>query len=55
MDGRPLNAGGTVDLAIESLVRTGRRDEARARADAFFRRFPDSVHRARIESVLASP
>lgn len=40
-------------LWIDALARSGRRDEARARAAEFFRRFPDSVHRARVERVVA--
>jgi hypothetical protein len=40
-------------LWIDALVRTGRTDEARTRATAFARRFPDSVHRAAIERQLA--
>ncbi|MFO0648450.1 MAG: hypothetical protein U0326_19575 [Polyangiales bacterium] len=42
-------------LWIDALVRSGRRDEALARAAEFDRRFPDSVHRARIARALAEP
>lgn len=42
-------------LWIDALVRSGRRDEALARAAEFNRRFPDSVHRARIARALAEP
>jgi hypothetical protein len=39
-------------LAIEALVRLGRRDEARARAGAFAVAFPQSAHRRRIGTLL---
>jgi hypothetical protein len=39
-------------LAIETLVRLGRRQEAKARADAFGRAFPTSAHRRRIAVLL---
>jgi hypothetical protein len=39
-------------LAIEALVRLGRRDEARARARAFDVAFPQSAHRRRIGTLL---
>jgi hypothetical protein len=37
-------------LAIEALARTGRREAAAARAEAFLRAYPKSPHRQRIES-----
>lgn len=40
-------------IAIDALVRLGRRDEARARAAAFAERLPSSAHRARIEALVA--
>jgi len=39
-------------IAVEALLRLGRRDEARARAYRFYRAFPRSAHRARIEELL---
>jgi hypothetical protein len=39
-------------IAIEALLRLGRVEAARARADRFYRAFPRSAHRARIESLL---
>jgi hypothetical protein len=39
-------------LAIEALVRLHRIDQARARANAFFRDFPSSGHRRRVEALL---
>jgi hypothetical protein len=39
-------------LAIEALVGLGRRPEARARLDAFERRFPQSLHITRLERLL---
>jgi hypothetical protein len=39
-------------LAIEALVRLGRRGEAQARADAFARAFPGSAHLRRIAVLL---
>jgi hypothetical protein len=38
-------------IAIEALMRLGRRSEATARADRFLARFPASPYRARIESA----
>ena len=40
-------------LAIEALVGLGRRSDARARLDAFERRFPQSLPIARLERLLA--
>jgi hypothetical protein len=55
---RRFPAGGLVQerevIAIEALVKTGRSDEARARADRFKARFPGSTHTRRIETILAS-
>jgi outer membrane protein assembly factor BamD (BamD/ComL family) len=39
-------------IAIEALLRLGRGDAARVRADRFYRAFPRSAHRARIENLL---
>lgn len=39
-------------IAIEALVRLGDRPKAEARARWFFRRFPKSAHRARLENLL---
>jgi len=39
-------------LAIEALIKLGRRDEALARARAFARAYPTSPHRARVERTL---
>ena len=39
-------------LAIEALVRLGRRPEAETRAAAFDRAFPTSAHRRRIAVLL---
>lgn len=39
-------------IAIEALVRLGRRDEARLRAARFERAFPRSAHHLRIEELL---
>ena len=41
-------------IAIDALVRLGRKDEARARADRFEARFPGSTHQRRIETLLAN-
>ena len=41
-------------LAVEALVRVGRRAEARRRAERFLQRHPDSVHRSRIETILSN-
>lgn len=40
-------------LAVEALVTLGRGDEARRRAEAFRRRWPDGVYRARVDAALA--
>lgn len=42
-------------IAIDALVRLGRRDDAKARAEALLRRFPGTAHRAHIEALLARP
>jgi hypothetical protein len=39
-------------IAIQALVRLGRRSEASLRADQFFRNFPGSAHRPRILALL---
>jgi hypothetical protein len=39
-------------LAIEALVKTGRTDDARARADRFAAAYPSSTHLRRIHAVL---
>jgi hypothetical protein len=39
-------------IAIQALVRLGRRSEASLRADQFFRSFPGSAHRPRILALL---
>jgi hypothetical protein len=39
-------------IAIEALSSLGRADPARARAERFLRRYPQSVHRDRIESLV---
>jgi outer membrane protein assembly factor BamD (BamD/ComL family) len=41
-------------VAIEALVKVGRRDEARARADRFKARFPGSTHARRLDVLLAN-
>ena len=41
-------------IAIEALVKTGRKDEARARANRFKARFPGSTHTRRIETILGT-
>ncbi|CAN5893590.1 hypothetical protein BH11MYX4_BH11MYX4_60880 [soil metagenome] len=41
-------------IAVEALVKTGRKDEARARADRFKARFPGSSHTRRLEALLAN-
>ncbi len=40
-------------LAVEALVTLGRADDARRRAEAFRRRWPDGVYRARVDAALA--
>lgn len=40
-------------LAIDALVRMGRRDEAGARAEAFRARYPTSTHWIRIQGLLS--
>lgn len=40
-------------LAIEALVRLGRRGQAASRAERFDRRYPRSIHAGRIAAVLA--
>ena len=42
-------------LAIEALVRLGRRSEAEARAENFQRRYPASTHWVRIQRLLSDP
>jgi len=39
-------------IAIEALVRLGGRDRARAAADRFFMRYPQSIYRSRIEDLM---
>lgn len=39
-------------IAIDALVRLGRRDEARSRASAFQTRYPKSAHASRIAAIL---
>jgi hypothetical protein len=39
-------------IAIEALARSGRRDEARRRADAFRRRHPGSIHLRAIDALV---
>jgi hypothetical protein len=39
-------------IAIQALVRLGRRSDASLRADQFFRNFPGSAHRPRILALL---
>jgi hypothetical protein len=39
-------------IAIEALVRLGGLDRARAAADRFFLRYPQSIYRSRIENLL---
>ncbi len=39
-------------IAIEALLRLERRDDARLRAGRFYRDFPHSAHRARIEALV---
>jgi hypothetical protein len=39
-------------VALEALVRLGRRDVARARAASFLAKFPESPHRRRIEAIV---
>jgi hypothetical protein len=40
-------------LAVDALIRLGRRDEARARAARFVESYPRSAHRRRLEALLA--
>jgi hypothetical protein len=40
-------------MRVQALAAVGKRDEARARADAFFARYPQSVHRAAVEKAVA--
>jgi hypothetical protein len=42
-------------IAIEALVRLGRKDEAQARAQMLLREFPGTAHRVRVEALLANP
>lgn len=42
-------------LAIDALVRMGRRSEAEARAEAFRTRYPTSTHGVRIQGLLSGP
>lgn len=42
-------------LAIDALLRLEHRAEAERRAEAFARAFPNSSHRRRIETLLATP
>lgn len=42
-------------LAIDALVRLGRRGEATRRAETFSRAYPSSSHRRRIDALLAAP
>ena len=42
-------------IAIEALVRLGRRDEARRRADSFHRAYPGSSHVDRVERLVEGP
>ena len=39
-------------IAIEALIKTGRKDEARRRADRFKARFPGSSHTRRLDALL---
>ncbi len=39
-------------IAIDALVRIGRRDEARARASAFRVRYPSSAHASRVDALV---
>jgi hypothetical protein len=41
-------------IAIEALLRLGRVEAARGRAERFYRSFPQSAHRTRIENLLAA-
>jgi hypothetical protein len=41
-------------IAIEALLKTGRKDEAQARANRFKTRFPGSSHTRRLETLLAN-
>lgn len=42
-------------IAVEALLRLGRTAAAQARARAFHVRYPLSIHRQRIEEILAAP
>jgi hypothetical protein len=42
-------------IAVDALVRLGRRQEAEARAGALLRQSPQTAHRAHIEALLARP
>jgi hypothetical protein len=42
-------------IAVDALVRLGRRQEAKARAEALLRQSPETAHRAHIEALLARP
>jgi outer membrane protein assembly factor BamD (BamD/ComL family) len=39
-------------IAVEALVKTGRTAEAKARADAFKKRFPGSSHARRVDALV---
>jgi outer membrane protein assembly factor BamD (BamD/ComL family) len=41
-------------IAIEALVKTGRKEDARTRADRFKTRFPGSSHTRRLDALLAN-
>jgi outer membrane protein assembly factor BamD (BamD/ComL family) len=41
-------------IAIEALVKTGRKEDARKRADRFKTRFPGSSHTRRLDALLAN-
>ena len=49
-----LRSAGQV-VAIEALLRLGRRDEARASAEAFFAQAPDGLYAERIRRLLDAP
>jgi hypothetical protein len=40
-------------IAVEALLRAGRREEAQARFQRFLERHPRSAHRRRLEDLLA--
>jgi outer membrane protein assembly factor BamD (BamD/ComL family) len=42
-------------IAIDALVRLGRRPEAEARAARFAKAYPGSSHKTRIDALLAPP